>query len=212
MTILRFIFSTIGHLLIVLGIGVIVFTYVPILYAEIEYELFLKDNYPANAIEVVDKDMGPDYLNIKPYNSPSGTFYILISKIGVKAPIIPEVSTANKLEYSKALENGVAHAKGTALPGESGNSFLFAHSSLNFWKLGKYATVFNLLNKLENGDTIIIVKDGKPYLYEVYSKEIVKGWNTEPFDVEYDQPILTLVTCYPPGSTVNRLIVKAKKL
>ncbi len=206
-------FSTIGHSLILLGISILTFTYIPILYAEIVYDLSPHQiDETSGSIKTVNKDRGPDYSNIQPYISPQGSYYILISKIGVKAPIVPEVSTANKVEYTKALENGVAHAKGTALPGENGNSFLFAHSSINFWKLGKYATVFNLLNKLENGDTVIIVKDDKPYLYEVFSKEIVKGWNTEPFDVEYSQPVLTLVTCYPPGSTINRLVVKAKKL
>ncbi len=200
----------------VLGFGILIFAYVPIFYSEISYAINPPD-YSTTEVSIsdgVDSEnvIVPDYKNVKPYNSKDGTFYILISKLGVEAPIVPNVSTANKVEYMKALENGVAHAKGTALPGEDGNTFLFAHSSLNFWKLGKYATVFNLLNKLENGDTIIIVKDGKPYLYQVYSKEIVKGWNTEPFDIEYSEPTLTMVTCYPPGSTVNRLVIKAKKL
>ena len=118
--------------------------------------------------------------------------------------------SANQAEYTAALHEGIAHAKGTALPGERGNTFLFAHSSLNFWQLGPYATVFNLLKELEVDDTVILLHEGKPYLYEVFDKEIVNGWNTELFDIEYDVPVVTMITCDPPGSTINRLVVKAR--
>jgi sortase A len=88
--------------------------------------------------------------------------------------------------------------------------FLFAHSSLNFWQLGPYATVFNLLNKIEVGDNITMVYKGRPYVYRVFSTEVVAGWNTKPFDDNYTVPVITLVTCDPPGSTQNRRVVKAK--
>ncbi len=55
---------------------------------------------------------------------------IIIPKIGAQSGIVSEVDPYNKAEYLKALSGGVAHAKGTALPGELVNIFLFAHSSV----------------------------------------------------------------------------------
>jgi len=110
----------------------------------------------------------------------------------------------------EALSRGVAHAKGTALPGEVGNVYLFAHSSLNFWQLGKYATVFNLLRKLEPGDKIVLFYEGRRYNYIVTKREIVPRFNTKPLLKRVSEPTLTLQTCYPPGTTLNRLIITAK--
>jgi hypothetical protein len=40
--------------------------------------------------------------------------------------------------------NGVAHAKGTVFP-HKGNIYLFAHSTDNWWNVGRYNAVFYLL-------------------------------------------------------------------
>ncbi len=210
MIITSFILRFLGNALTFIGISIVIFTYVPILYTEILYAV----NPPnQEALFIEDqRDTGPDFENIQVLNTADEEFSIIINKIGVNAPIVPEVTTVDHSIYTEALKHGVAHAKGTALPGEDGNTFLFAHSSLNFWQLGEYATVFNLLGKLEEGDSVIVMHDSKPYLYEVFDMATVNGWNTAPFDVEYDEPVLTMVTCSPPGSTINRLVVKARRV
>ncbi|MFH1565931.1 MAG: sortase [bacterium] len=146
-------------------------------------------------------------LTLKPVNTESS---IVIEKIGVSAPIVINVDVRDSKEYKEALESGVAHAKDSALPGEAGNTFLFAHSSINFWELGKYATVFNLLSKLEAGDEIVLFYNNERFDYEVIDKRIVAGFNTLPLLRKTTMPVLTLQTCDPPGSTLNRLIVTAK--
>jgi len=146
-------------------------------------------------------------LTLQPVNAESS---IVIEKIGVSAPIVINVDADDSAEYKEALKEGVAHANGSALPGSPGNTFLFAHSSLNFWELGKYATVFNLLGKLEAGDPIILFYKNKRFDYEVIDKRIVPGFNTLPLLRQTTLPVLTLQTCTPPGTTINRLIVTAK--
>jgi len=140
----------------------------------------------------------------------SKEFGIIIEKIGVNAPVIEDVSLTNKAEYLRALERGVAHAKNTAKPGEIGNSYLFAHSSLDFWNYGPYAGVFNLLRKLKKGDRVVIFYHGKRYDYEVTGKEVVADFNLTPLLRTYTAPYLTLQTCDPPGVALNRLIITAK--
>lgn len=212
---LIFTLRTLSNFLIILGSGIFVFTYGPILYSESWYflhnqtstphEVLIEDNTPSGSA-TIDEETSEGIELVVPSNE---SFSVIIPKIEVNAPVIEDVSMADYDEYMNALKEGVAHAQGTSLPGESGNMFLFAHSSLNFWQLGPYATVFNLLNKLEEDDLVFVVKDSETYIYKVSGMKVVAGWDTTPFYEEYDEPTLTLVTCYPPGTTVNRYVVTA---
>ena len=67
---------------------------------------------------------------VKPQTELKGD-YITIPKIKAQAPLILNVDPWNENIYKESLKKGVAHAKGTPLPGESGRSFIFAHSSGN---------------------------------------------------------------------------------
>ena len=140
----------------------------------------------------------------------SRDFGIVIEKIGVNAPVVENVPVTDEKLYREALRYGVAHAKGTVKPGEVGNSYIFAHSSLNFWQLGKYATVFNLLRKVEPSDRVVIFYHGQRFDYYVMNKEKVPGFNTYPLTRNFSAPYLTLQTCDPPGTTINRLVITAK--
>lgn len=137
-------------------------------------------------------------------------FGIVIPKIAANARVIPNVDPAKFEVYIEALKHGVAHAEGTAYPGQIGNSFLFAHSVGNFWEVNRWNAVFYLLRELEEGDEVNIFYKGERYIYQVYDKKIV-----QPNDVEYIEPQadfakLTLQTCWPPGTTLRRLLVLAR--
>jgi len=67
-----------------------------------------------------------------------------------------------------------------------------------------------LLRKLEPEDRIHVFFEGDTYVYEVMNKEVYPGWNTFPLSRSVIEPILTLQTCDPPGTTINRLVVTAK--
>lgn len=204
----RLILNTFGNLLLLLGLIVFEFTYVPLIYSYINYKV--NENDQKQEVKVKVEEQKEQSRNIDPVVPVDENFSIIIPKIDVNAPVVEQVSMANKNDYMEALRNGVAHAKGTSLPGEKGNMFIFAHSSLNFWQLGKYATVFNLIKQLEPGDTVTFYYMNEPYLYSVIDKTIVPGWNTAPFVQEYDEPMVTLITCDPPGTTINRMVVRAK--
>lgn len=150
----------------------------------------------------------PTPLKVTPLNR---GFSLIIEKIGVNAPVVKNVNVANDRDYLEALKFGVAHAAGTAPPSDStGNTYLFAHSALDFWNFGKYAMVFTLLSKLQKGDRIVIFYEGRRYDYQVFNKEIVKDFDTTPLLKNYGEPVLTLQTCDPPGTALNRLIVTAR--
>lgn len=208
-------FSIAGNLLIISGVGILIFTYIPIIFTDVSYRINYDrrvSDVPVNIEDIIIENNSSDIQNIIPYDPINKDFAILIPKIEVNAPVVKNVSTINETEYMNALAKGVAHAIGTPLPGQTGNIFMFAHSSLNFWQLGPYATVFNLLNKLEKNDIIVLYYEGNVYEYAVIDNYVVPGWNTEPFEAEYDYSVLTLITCDPPGTTINRRVVRAKLL
>lgn len=149
----------------------------------------------------------PTPLKITPQSTQFG---IVIEKIGVNAPVIADVPVSDKNSYLKALERGVAHAQGTVKPGQNGNSYLFAHSALDFWNYGPYSGVFNLLRKLEVGDRIVVFYNEQRFDYYVTDKEVVPGFNTTPLTRSFPTPYLTLQTCDPPGVALNRLIITAE--
>jgi sortase A len=148
---------------------------------------------------------------VKEIEPPNTEFSIVIPKIGASAPVFANVDPFNASEYLPVLKKGVAHAKYSALPGSFGNTYLFAHSTDAFYNVGRYNAVFYLLGKLEKGDEIDIYYKEKKFVYKVSDKKVVDAkdvfylgnsgkWNT-----------LTLQTCYPPGTTLKRLIVIANQ-
>lgn len=138
-------------------------------------------------------------------------FYLTIPKISAQAPVFTDTDPFNQEEYRKALEKGVAHAKGTKLPGEGGTVFLFAHSSDNPFRLTRYNTIFLRLGELNKGDEIIINKDKKKYIYKVTDKKTVMPWEIKYLkDIKKDQ--LVLQTCTPIGTAFKRLLVFAQPI
>jgi sortase A len=207
---LPLVFFVIGGLFLLMSFG-------PLILSEIwyqikvlkkqEYRLDLKSQTQNND-SFFGKLLGSQPILITPVNK---NFSIVIEKLDINAPIVADVSVLDPNAYRAALERGVAHAAYSKYPSTNpGNVYLFAHASLNFWELGKYATVFNLIRKLDTGDLIHIFYDSKMYVYKVVNTEVYPGWDTRPITREVIQPVLTLQTCDPPGTTLNRLVVTAE--
>ncbi len=133
--------------------------------------------------------------------------YISVPKIHAQAPVTFNVNAFNESEYQEVLKRGVAHAKNTALPGEKGSVFIFAHSSGNPIEISNYNTIFLKLGELEINDEIQIKKDGKVFTYKVTEKKLV--WPSEVEYLEQDKDQLILQTCWPIGTSLKRLLIFA---
>ncbi len=136
-------------------------------------------------------------------------FSLIIPKIGVNAPIIAAVNPANPKEYDEALLKGVAHASTSFFPNQDGTVYLFSHSTNYDWFVKDLNAVFYLLKNLKEGDTIVIYYKSKQYTYRLTDKRIVA-----PTEISYLAPQggkkrLMLQTCWPPGSTEERLLIFA---
>jgi LPXTG-site transpeptidase (sortase) family protein len=196
-----------GLLLIVLSVGPIVRDEIWFRLKEAKLQEYRIGDSTAQQDSVFSRFLSTRPVNIEPVNK---DFALVIERIGLNTPVKADVSVTNEVAYKEALKEGVAHALVSDYPSnEPGNTYLFAHASLNFWELGKYATTFNLLRKLDWGDRIHVFYKGEIFVYEVVNKEVMKGWNTYPLLRSVIEPTLTLQTCDPPGTTLNRLVVTA---
>lgn len=150
-----------------------------------------QNNLPA--IEVIKEanDLGVDSF-----------FSIVIPEIGAKANISANIDPFNENEYTKALKQGVAHAKGT-------HYFLFAHSTNSITNITRYNAVFYSLKDLEEGSKIILFRKYQKHLYQVTQKLIVDPNDTSWLEPK-DPQTLILQTCFPPGTNRQRLLIIAK--
>jgi LPXTG-site transpeptidase (sortase) family protein len=141
--------------------------------------------------------------------------YITIDSVGIEnIKISPNVDSENETVYNQYLKSGVAHFKGTPLPGDGGNSFIYGHSAVeSFFSRHKDLpeTIFSRLNDIDIGQKVVVNRDGNILEYVVRNKKIV-----EPDDFTILQPVqsketVTLMTCWPLGIGSKRLIVVAER-
>lgn len=194
-----------GLLLVALSLLGALIIFSPIMWKEIKY-FFNKPNKDVRI--VLDAEGVSNKKDVLVVADPD--FSIVIPKIGANSKIIPNVDSTNSREYQVALSKGVAHAKGTPYPDEEGNSFYFAHSSDNFYNANRYNSVFYLLNKLEEKDNFYIVYEDIIYKYEIIEKSVVSPEAMEYMESKDGERIVTLMTCWPPGTTINRMVVVGK--
>lgn len=138
---------------------------------------------------------------------------IIIPKINVEIPVDYSQNTTNEATIEQALEDGVVHYPTTELPGQKGNAAFFGHSSGNIFSSGKYKFAFVLLHELRAGDTFYIVKDHKIYSYKVIDRKIVPPTQVSVLDdIPGQVATATLITCDPPGTSLNRLVVVGQQV
>lgn len=137
---------------------------------------------------------------------------VVIPKINVEVPVVYGQASIAEKDIQNSLEQGVVHYAITSNPGEQGNTVIVGHSSNNLLNKGKYKFAFVLLNKLEIGDTFSLNKDGKRYTYKIYQKKIVKPTDVSVLGATDKPATATLITCDPPGTALNRLVVVGEQI
>ena len=194
-----------GEILIVMSIFGLFLTFGPVISHELTYHTrkVMGVKYTA------DRKMGISDDKQIVLEPPNLDFSIIIPEIGAVAPIIANVDPGNPDIFLPALRRGVAHAEGSALPGESGNVYLFAHSTDAFYNVGNNNAVFYLIGKLNKGDEIDIYYKGTKHIYSVDYKKVVEPEASKYLGDISKTNTLTLQTCYPPGTTLKRLVVVA---
>lgn len=218
---------TLGNFLILFSVFLVVKTFTQPVYEELKY---LKNQITGKRFVTADEDIEKlerDYQATSEKGLLSGVFKrqnveilvpkdpkysIIIPAIGANAKIVANVDPSSEEDYLSALKYGVAHAAGTAFPGEGGHIYLFAHSTDYIWNVGLYNAIFYLLYKLEIDDEIDLFYQNRRYRYAVFEKKIVTPDQVEYLTRQTEKELLTLQTCWPPGTTLQRLLVFARRV
>lgn len=139
---------------------------------------------------------------------------LIIPKINVDVPAIYGINPDHDSQMA-AMEKGVAHFSipgANSKPGEIGNTVLSGHSSNDLFDGGDYKFIFAQLEKLQVGDTIYANYEGRRYTYVITKKEVVKPTEVSKLVYPTDKPVMTLITCTPLGTALNRLLVTAEQI
>ena len=117
---------------------------------------------------------------------------IQIPKIGVDNTVVEGVGLDQ-------LKRGPGHYQETPLPGQKGNAAIAGHRTT-------YGAPFHNVDKLANGDQIIVKTVQGTFVYEVDRVEVVKPSDVSVLADKGDNRI-TLTACHPKYSLKERIIV-----
>jgi sortase A len=105
------------------------------------------------------------------------------------------------------LALGIGHYVGTAGPGQVGNFAVAGHRTT-------YGRPFHDVDRLADGDRVVVETAAKVYVYEVISREVVRPWDVQVLDPVPDDPkgtpteaLITMTSCHPKYSATQRFVV-----
>lgn len=122
----------------------------------------------------------------------------------ISIPRLKVSSTIYKGVTDLQFDRGVGYWPGTGILGGKGNVVIGGHRTSN-------PKPFYNIQKMKVGDLITVSRPGKSFKYRVQRVMVVKPtdmWIVNPTP----QPVLTLFTCHPLGSTSQRYVVRATLL
>lgn len=202
----RYMVKTLGLTLVAISLIGLLWLYIPVAYYQAKY--FVRQSWFA----LIDSTGRFRHELGNPVWQAKGDYEIFIPKIDARAPVIPDVNANDEKAYFVALKRGVAAVSGLAVPGRRGTTYIFAHSTDNPLNFSRYNAVFYLLNKMEKGDRVELFYRGNYYHYRVDGVQILPAENVHFLTPQFQQELLVLQTCYPPGTTQKRLLVIAKRI
>ena len=139
---------------------------------------------------------------------------LIIPKINVDVPVAYDVGNDYNSQMA-AMANGLAWfgiPGADSHPGEIGNTVLAGHSSNDLFDTGAYKFIFAQLEKLTVGDTVYANYKGIRYTYVVTKTQVVAPNDVSALVYPTTKPVITLLTCTPLGTALNRLLVTAEQV
>jgi len=216
---------------LIVGVLLLFWSFYPILSFEIYSRLFLKKNLktpvpnldsPASLSEA-STILGVFNIfsnNLRDYTKAS-LWFPSVSQTGSMSTLsvkeytlsIPRlnIKDAKVVVGGEDLSKSLIHYLPRSLPGEYGNVAIFGHSTLRqLYSPKDYKSIFTYLSSLETGDVIRVKIGDLKYEYQVYDMFVVDPDEISVLEQQKNGSFLTLITCVPPGTYLERLVIKAK--
>ncbi len=224
------VFSYFSYFALTVGAMLLFWAFYPVVSFEIYSRLFIQRDVStpvpqktASAVKLANSVLGANNAlsnNLRDFTQASlwfpkkagnnQTTKIAVKEYQLSIPKL-NIDKAKVLVGGEDLAKSLVHYLPTTLPGESGNVVVFGHSTLpQLYNVSNYKTIFTYLPSLEDGDKVLVRLGDENYEYEVFEMFVVKPDQVSVLDQKYDDSYLTLITCVPPGTYWNRLVVRAK--
>lgn len=130
-------------------------------------------------------------------------YTLSIPKLGIKDAFVSTVDTK--------IDQHLVQFPGTALPPHKGNTVIFGHSTLpSLYDPKNYKTIFANALDIRVGDKISVTVDNVLYNYTITKITIVNAEDTSYLTQGQSNSFFTIVTCTPPGTTWQRLVITAQ--
>ncbi len=147
---------------------------------------------------------------------------VSIPRISVRAPVmLPSNKYWNAKQWDlleEQMQVGLLHGATayphSSAPGIDGSLIIAGHSSPPHERAEEsdFGHLFAKLPELEVGDVINIVGGGSIVSYKISNTKVVDANDTMILAQQSDLSLLKLITCYPVGSTRQRLIIEAVRI
>lgn len=129
-----------------------------------------------------------------PTPGPEQAVRIQIPAINVDAPVVQG-------DGWEQLKKGVGQHIGTPNPGQTGNIVLSAHNDV-------FGEIFRDLDRLKKGDQVVLFTSQRTFTYVVQQVQVVEPTRVEVM-APSQEPIVTLISCYPYMKNDKRIVVSA---
>jgi Sortase (surface protein transpeptidase) len=106
------------------------------------------------------------------------------------------------------LDSGAVVYPDSAQFGAVGQTIVLGHSAPPGWPEIKHDTIFSRIAELSFGSKIVAVYNDKTYTYSAVENRIIEKGGDIPKLAGADN-VLVLVTCWPPGRDLKRMVVQA---
>jgi LPXTG-site transpeptidase (sortase) family protein len=182
----------------VIGIGLIAYPFIPALITRVN---------PPDEDQVAYHVEEPELLGVNEYDNPEAMpeeNRLVIPKIGVDAEIL-EGNTIKVLNNAE----GVWHEPGTGDPLAGGNMVISGH---RYQYTPPNMTTFYNLDKVAEGDIMIVYWNQQEYDYKITKIEVVEPTQVEIRNSTPGKNELTVYTCTPLWSNTHRLVVVGELL
>ncbi len=200
-----------------LGLLILLFTLGPIGLYQLNGLLQPKliDPTKVSRIAIFDESqvLGVDYTNSKNWFEGANTNSVTASRVGYYTVSIPSLNINNiSVEINGTdLKKNAIQFPGTAVPGTYGNTVIFGHSTLpQLYRPGSFLSEFTPLPEIKKGAEVVVNYDGVTYRYVVRDIAVVKPDQIEVLAQRYDKYELTLITCVPLGTYIDRFVARAE--
>lgn len=202
--------NKISRISIFLGLILMFWAFYPVISFEIYSRFFIKQPEPKVNNKSIQRDFTKASLWFPDFEVKQTTQKINIKQYFISLPKL-NIENAKVTVGGEDLTKSLIQFVPTSLPGENGNVIILGHSTLpQLYNIKDYKTIFTYLPSLKEGDKIEVKLGDQVFEYEVFDIIIVKPSEVSVLKQNFNNSYLTLITCVPPGTYWNRLIVKAK--